>query len=247
MIRAGILTTALALVSAMPALAQTSVSGDWDVTVTSPQGTNTVKVTLTQDGEKVKGLFKTQMGELPFEGTLTGTDLKFAYTLPFQGQMIDITMTGRVEGDAINGTANFGGMAEGQWTAKRAPAAAVTNGAAPAAAPPAAASTTPSAAAAGATGQWDVLFKTPQGDFPASATLKDESGKLSGTFASQIGETPVTGTLAGKALKLSMTSQTPQGTMEVTLTGDVDGDQIVNGRAEVSGMGSFEFTAKRRQ
>src|SRR5262245_13609446 len=123
MIRA-MLVASLALLLAAPAFAQTSVTGDWDVSLTSPQGTNSVKVTLTQDGEKVKGLFKTQMGELPFEGTLTGSDLKFSYILPFQGQMIEITMTGKVEGESITGTANFGGMAEGNWTAKRAAAAA---------------------------------------------------------------------------------------------------------------------------
>jgi len=244
MTRAGILLVASLALAAVPAVAQTSVSGDWDVTIQSPQGSNTVKVTLTQDGEKVKGLFKTQMGELPFEGTLTGSDLKFAYTLPFQGQMIDITMTGKVEGESITGTANFGGMAEGNWSAKR---AAADNGAAAAAAPAAAVPPAATVAKSGAAGQWDVMFKTPNGDFPASATLKDDSGKLSGTFASQMGEVPVNGTLDGKALKLLMTTQTPQGNLDVTMTGDVDGDQIVNGKAEIAGMGTFEWTAKRKQ
>jgi hypothetical protein len=244
MIRAGILVATLALFLAVPAQAQTNVNGDWDVSITSPQGTNSVKVTLTQDGEKVKGLFKTQMGELPFEGTLTGTDLKFAYTLPFQGQMIDITMTGKVDGDGITGTANFGGMAEGQWTAKRAPAASAAAPAAPAT--PAGYGASPAAVAkAGAAGQWDVTVKTPNGDYPATANLKDDSGKLTGTFTSQMGEVPVTGTLEGNALKLAMTSQTPQGNLDVTLTGDVDGDQIVNGKV-TTGMGVFDFTAKRK-
>src|SRR5262249_21838270 len=158
---------------------------------------------------KVKGLFKTQMGELPFEGTLTGSDLKFTYTLPFQGQMIDITMTGKVDGDSIAGKANFGGMAEGDWTAKRA-AAASAAAAAPAAAAPAAA-----AKSGGIAGQWTVSFQTPQGEFPANATLKDEgAGKLSGSIASQMGETPVTGTIEGKSVKILMTSQTPQGALE---------------------------------
>ena len=62
-----------------------SVAGDWDVTVQSPQGTNTVLVTLKQDGEKLDGLFKSPLGELPFTGTLTGSDMKFTFTFPLTG------------------------------------------------------------------------------------------------------------------------------------------------------------------
>jgi len=84
---------------ASPAVAQVSVTGDWDLTIESPQGTSTVKMTLTQEGEKVSGLFKSQMGELPFTGTLTGVDLKCAFALPVQGQSLEIIMTGKVEGE----------------------------------------------------------------------------------------------------------------------------------------------------
>ena len=78
-----------------------------------------------------------------------------------------------------------------------------------------------------------------------SASLTDEGGKLTGTFASQMGEVPITGTLEGKALKISMVAKTPQGDMSVEMTGDLDGDSIVNGKAEIAGMGQMEWTAKR--
>src|SRR3982075_2447950 len=119
--------TLLAMLLFVPGLAfaQTNVTGDWDVTIQSPQGTNTVLVTLKQDGEKVSGIFKGQQGELPFEGgTLTGTDLKFAFTVNVQGNSIIITLTGKVDGAAIAGKADFGGFGEGDWSAKRATTAA---------------------------------------------------------------------------------------------------------------------------
>ncbi len=94
-----------------------SVAGDWDVTVQSPQGTNTVLVTLKQDGEKLDGLFKSPLGELPFTGTLTGNEMKFTFSFPVDGQPLLITMTGKVDGDAIAGKADFGGFAEGDWSA----------------------------------------------------------------------------------------------------------------------------------
>jgi hypothetical protein len=76
-----------ALLVAAPALAQTSINGDWDLTIQSMQGTNTVRVTFKQDGDKVSGLFKSPMGELPFQdGTLTGTDLRFGFSIPIQGR-----------------------------------------------------------------------------------------------------------------------------------------------------------------
>jgi hypothetical protein len=33
--------------------------------------------------------------------------------------------------------------------------------------------------------------------------------------------------------------------MNVTMSGDLDGDTIVNGKADIEGMGQMEWTAKR--
>jgi hypothetical protein len=242
----------LALLVGSPAFAQTpvTVNGDWDVTINSPQGASTTRVTFTQEADKVTGMFKSPNGELPFTGTMTGDELKFAFAINVQGMALDITMTGKVESETMAGKADFGGMAEGDWTAKRAAAttAAATTAAAPPPAPATADTPAPSStttAATGFGGKWDVMLKTPAGDFPANATLTDEGGKLSGTFGSQMGEAQVAGTAEGKAMKITMIANTPQGAMTVTMTGDLVGDEIVNGKAEVEGMGQMEWTAKR--
>jgi len=232
-----------ALLFAAPAFAQTSVAGDWNLTIQSPTGTRTVPLTLKQDGEKITGMFKGPQGELPVEGTLVGTELKFAFAIPIQGQSLDISMTGKVEDEAVNGTAQFGGFGEGPFSMKRPDKtveAAIPTTTAPPPADPAAAP-----AGFGAAGKWDVTIKTPGGDFPATANFAEEGGKLTGTFGSQMGEVPVTGTIDGKALKLTMIAKTPQGDLTVELSGDVDGDAIVNGKAEIVGMGQMEWTAKR--
>jgi hypothetical protein len=225
--------------AASPVFAQTNITGDWDVTVVSPQGENTTPVTFKQDGNKVSGIFKSPQGQLPFDGgTMTGSELKFVFTINVQGMELPITLTGKVDGEKIAGKADFGGFAEGDWSAKRS-AVMTASAAAPAA---------PAVAAAGGTGfsgKWDVLLKTPAGDMPANATLTYENGKLSGTFGSQLGEVPVAGTADGKALKITMVAQTPQGDMTVVMTGNLDGDAIVNGVAEVAGLGQMEWSAKR--
>ena len=241
--------TLLAMLLFVPGLAfaQTNVAGDWDVTIQSPQGTNTVLVTFKQDGEKVSGIFKSPQGELPFEGgTVAGNELKFAFTVNIQGNSLIIALTGKVDGATMTGKADFGGFAEGDWSAKRAEAAATTT--APAPPVPPATTTAPPAAAgstAGAGGKWDVTLVTPGGEFPATATITDTAGKITGTFGSAMGEAAVTGTIEGKAIKMTMIAQTPQGDMTVVLTGEVDGDAIVNGQAEVAGMGTMAWSAKR--
>jgi hypothetical protein len=239
---------------AAPAPAQTTITGDWDLTITSPQGTRTAPVSLKQDGEKITGAFKSQAGELPVEGTLTGDAFKLAFTINFQGTPLPITMNGTVDGESISGKADFGGFAEGDFSAKRAvvsSAAAPGADAAPAApSEPSNGATTSAAASStstgGAAGKWDVTLKTQVGEFPITATLTDEAGKIAGTVTTQMGEVPVEGSIDGKTLKLSMVAKTPQGDIPIALTGDVDGDSIVNGKAEFGGMGQGEWTARRK-
>src|SRR5678815_4846365 len=159
MIRLNSTLLALSLLTASPVLAQTNITGDWDVTVTSPQGTNTTPVTFKQEGAKVSGIFKSPQGTLPFDnGSVTGDDLKFTFTVNAQGMELPITLTGKIAGDTITGKADFGGFAEGDWSAKRSAAtAAAAAPAAPAAAPAATASV---ASGTGFGGKWDVMLKT---------------------------------------------------------------------------------------
>jgi hypothetical protein len=142
-------------------------------------------------------------------------------------------------------------MAEGDWTAKRAATTTASTTASSSSTTTTTTTTntttTTSTTTAGSfAGKWDVMLKTPAGDFPASATITDDgSGNLKGTFGSQMGEVEVAGTAAGNALKIEMTAVTPQGPMKVVLTGDLQGDEIVNGKADVEGMGQMEWSAKR--
>jgi len=238
--------------------AQTSIAGDWDVTIQSAQGTNSMLVTFKQDGDKISGLLKSPMGELPFQGgTLTGNDLKFDFSIAIQGQPLQITMSGTVDGPTITGKAQFGAFGEGDWTAKRVDASAAA-AAAPGAAAPAGAPASATAAAGGAAapggaavsalglnGKWDVTVKTQAGDLPVTAELTVTDGKVTGTLAGPTGPVDVSGTFDGNSLKLEFTAKTPQGDIPVSMTGDLNGDSIVNGKAEFGGMGQGEWTAKR--
>src|SRR5467141_1535301 len=106
-------------------------AGTWDATLTSPQGTFNVQLILKQDGEKLSGVVKSQRGERPVEGTMNGKDIKLKYTIKFQDNDMLIALTGALEGASIKGSADYGGLADGDFNAKRASDAAAATTKAP--------------------------------------------------------------------------------------------------------------------
>jgi len=226
---------------------QSDVTGDWEITITSPLGTRTTAISLRQDGEKLTGMFKSQAGELPVDGSIVGSDLKLAFTIDFQGHPVPVTMTGSVDGASIRGKTDFGGLADGDFSARRADAPATAAADSAAAATPASDSPAAAPGAVGAAGKWDVTLKTQAGEFPITASLVDEAGTITGTVMTHLGEVPVQGTIEGHTLKLTLVAKTPQGEIPVALTGEIDGDAIVNGKAEIHGMGQGEWTARRKR
>jgi hypothetical protein len=220
------------------AAAQTDLTGDWVLTVTSPQGTRELSAKLKQDGEKVTGTVVTPRGENPLEGTVTGPDVKITWKSEFQGQPFAITLTGKLEDGALKGKVDFAGMAEGDWSAKRGtltpPATASTTGTT---------SSTSTAPPADIAGNWDITFKTLAGEYTGKAVITQDGDKISGTVANQMGQQPLNGTMEGKTLKMAFVSKTASGDIPVSLTGDVDGD-IIAGKAEIGGIPG-EWTAKR--
>jgi hypothetical protein len=111
-----------ALILAAPIAAarpQSNISGQWDLTLNAPSGTKNAKLTLKADGDKLSGTLGFQRGEVPVTGTITGSDIKITYSVKFQDNDMAITLAGTVSGDTMKGTADFGGIAEGDWAAKR--------------------------------------------------------------------------------------------------------------------------------
>ncbi len=119
------LVAALAL-AAVPVFAQDAqkekkidVTGNWESTVESPQGTMVSAVTYKQDGEKLTGTHVGQMGEVTLTGTVKGNEIAYTITVDAQGQQFTLTYKGKIDGDTITGTVDFGGMGTATWTVKR--------------------------------------------------------------------------------------------------------------------------------
>jgi hypothetical protein len=98
----------------------TNVTGEWNLTVESPNGTGTPTVTFKQDGETLTGTYKGRFGEAPLKGTVKGNDIKFSLTISPQGQDIQLDYTGTVDGDTMKGKVKFGDMGEGNFSGKKA-------------------------------------------------------------------------------------------------------------------------------
>lgn len=229
---AGVL--ALASLVGASATAQSSVDGDWELSVTMPQGPNTVDLSLTQDGDKVFGTLKTPMGTLPVAGTVSEGVVILSAAVKLQGNGLDLGLNGKLSGEGLSGKVKLGDFGEFPFTGKRAvKAAAQVVSAAPA-----------GADLADANGGWDITLSIGGGQVPASAILKQEGDKVTGTLKTPLGDTPVTGTMVGKALRLEFSATTPQGTLPIVLTGSLD-EKGFAGKMSITGVGEADWTGTR--
>jgi aerobic carbon-monoxide dehydrogenase large subunit len=96
-----------------------NVAGTWVLTVESPMGTRDSDAIFTQTGQALSGKMVSPRGEAPFTGTLKGDDIAFALTINAQGQTLQLDYAGKVTGDTMGGTVQFGSFGEGKWSGKR--------------------------------------------------------------------------------------------------------------------------------
>jgi hypothetical protein len=113
--------SAAAAPPAPPAAGKSSanVTGSWNFTIESPNGTATPSAVFKQDGENLTGTYKGRLGETPLTGTVKGNDIKFGFKISPQGQEIQVQYSGTVEANAMKGTVKFGDMGEAPFTGKK--------------------------------------------------------------------------------------------------------------------------------
>ena len=227
-----------AILVSIPVLGQSGgAAGTWDVTLNSPQGTFNLQFILKQDGEKLSGAAKGQRGEVPVEGTLKGKDITLKWTTKFQDNDLPITLTGVLDESTMKGTADYGGFAQGDFSAKRAGDAAAPAPSSPA---PAAADKTD------ITGAWAFQVETPAGSGTPTFTFKQEGEKLTGQYKGQFGEAPLTGSVKGNKVDFSVKVQAQGQEATLNYTGTVEKDGTMKGTVTLGDLGSGTWTAKRQ-
>jgi hypothetical protein len=195
------------------------LTGEWDVTITSPVGTNTVQATFQHNGEKLAGVFKGARGELPIEGSVQDKQVKLVYTIQYEGNPMVITMTGAAEGNSMKGNADFGGLATGDWSAQRKGSITPAGGAAPA-------TSTGTGDKIDVSGTWVFQVETSAGSGSPTFTFTQQGEKLSGQYKGVFGEAPLTGTVQSNTITFSfkVNVQGTEGT--VTYFGTVAKDSM---------------------
>lgn len=119
-------STLLVLLPAPRATAETtssietvsSITGVWDATVETDQGSGTPVFTFQQEGTAVSGQYAGQLGDARLTGEITDQNIIFKFTVNV-GEAVTCVYTGKVEGDTIKGTMKLGTFASGTFVAKR--------------------------------------------------------------------------------------------------------------------------------
>jgi hypothetical protein len=201
--------------------------GTWDMSLETPAGTRNFPLVIKEEGGKL-------VPSAPFTSAeVKGSDVKMSMTVKVQDSDMVIGYTGKVEGDTMKGDADFGGLAQGTWSAKRKAA-----GTAPA---------TPAATAASAvnvTGTWNATVETSQGTGNPTFTFKQEGETLTGNYKGQLGEAPLKGTVKGNDISFMFKLNVQGQDFEITYTGKVEGSNM-KGKAILGQLGEATWTAKK--
>ena len=118
-----LLTVAMSLTALSTAAAQ-SVAGEWDASMNTPGGPRPFKVIFVQSGETLTGTVKRATGDVPLEGTIKGTAVKFRYMINYNGSPIAMEVTSTLSGNDMKGSIEIASQMQEEFVAKRAAASA---------------------------------------------------------------------------------------------------------------------------
>lgn len=105
---------------ASPVPAQTAdLSGQWSFHVTTDAGSGDPEFTLKQEGAKLTGKYRGQLGDADVTGKVEGNQVTIEFTISMGGGAT-IIYKGTVESPSrMKGTVDLAGQASGTWTAEK--------------------------------------------------------------------------------------------------------------------------------
>lgn len=179
------------------------LTGFWDAAVTSPEGVAPARLALVDDGTRVSGVVVGERGALPVEGTRTPDGVSLRFTITYEGAPMLIVMKAPGAGDALEGGVDFGGLAEGTWTATR-------------------------TASSGVNGAW--ALSADEGGTPVRGQLLlvEADGQVSGRLLARSRgiDGMVRGSVADGVLKLTVDATADGGPIVIDLPGRLTGDTL---------------------
>ncbi len=110
------------LMLCIPFASAADVSGTWQMTVETSQGSGSPTVDLQQQGERLTGTFHSQIfGEAKIAGSVKGNAIEFGFEGDAGGQTIKVSYKGTIESPtAMKGTAVYAGFDDkATWSASK--------------------------------------------------------------------------------------------------------------------------------
>jgi hypothetical protein len=215
------------------------VAGEWEINMNTPGGVRTFKALFNVDGEKLTGEVRRPTGNVPLKGTVRSGSIEFSYTISYQGNDVEITMAGKLDGDGAAGSVSFNGNPAEEWNGRRLAASAAPS--------TSSASGSPSAGASSSidiSGAWDFEVTTAQGSGQPTFTFKQNGESITGKYQGMLGDAPLTGRLSGNRIEFSFkVSGQIEGT--ISYTGTTDG-KTMQGKVVLAGLGEGTFTGRRK-
>lgn len=98
---------------------EVDVSGDWELTMETPQGEITMEVHFDQDGENLTVTITEPRGEIEGDGTISGNEIEWTVTRSTPSGEMTMTYTGTVDGETMSGEVQIGNFGSAQWKATR--------------------------------------------------------------------------------------------------------------------------------
>jgi hypothetical protein len=210
---------------------EADVVGAWQLNITTGQAQGrSAPVVLRRDGDKIVGTISTPQGDQNVDASVAGKSVTMWFTVRTQSGLTNVTMKGTVEGDAMNGTIDFG-SGQGQWSAKRSAAAA-----------PAPQS---NETRTDVSGTWAFQVEFSGGSGTPTMTFKQDGEKLTGQYSGQLGEAPLTGTIKGNAIEFAIDVDVQGTAAHIVYAGTVDKDSM-KGTVKLGELGEGTFTAKKK-
>ena len=118
-LRVAVATVAI-LLSASAAHAQQAALGTWDLTTISPEGEFKSVMEIRMDGDKLVAVGKSPQGERKYDSVaVEGSNLTMVITIDYNGSPMVITYVGKIDGPKIEGSADYGGLATGTFSAAK--------------------------------------------------------------------------------------------------------------------------------
>jgi zinc protease len=220
-----------------------NANGKWDLKMNAMGQNLDVTLDLKQDGDKVSGEMNSMLGKGTVEGgKISGNKLTATAKTTFQGQALNLKISGTIDGDNMKGSidSGFPGAPAFSFAGKR------SGGEMPKPTP--APATQPASTSSNLTGNWTVETNAQGTPVTIDMKLKQDGEKLTGDLSSAIGNGKVTsGTFKDGKIEAVMTIDFQGNPLEVKLSGTVENGNKMKGNLTPQGLGigDLPFTAAK--